>query len=166
MNHISTINFENVTEQEAISYSVREAARAIVYDADRKIALLHVTKDNYYKLPGGGIETGENKQEALERECKEEIGCDIQIFHDLGIVIEYRSKNKLKQTSYCYLASVVGEKEIPQMTESEIRDGFQVIWVPITEAINRLQSVQQTTYPGSYMVARDLAFLKIGSQIS
>ncbi|HRH25924.1 MAG TPA: NUDIX domain-containing protein [Candidatus Paceibacterota bacterium] len=166
MHHIQLINFEHIKESEASTYTFREAVRAIVFDANKKIALLHAKKDNYFKLPGGGIEKDEEKIEALKRECREELGCEIDIFCDLGIVTENRSKNKMKHISYCYMAHVIGEKGTPHMTESEIREGFHVIWIPITEAILKLESVTNTTYPGSYMVARDLAFLKIGSHIS
>ena len=40
-------------------YKERRSSRAVVLDGDGKIALLHVTKKNFYKLPGGGVEEGE-----------------------------------------------------------------------------------------------------------
>jgi len=37
-------------------YRMRKAARAAVFDHEGNLALLHVSKHHYYKLPGGGIE--------------------------------------------------------------------------------------------------------------
>lgn len=79
MKQLALINPENSTEEEVKTYQVREAARAIVLDENNMIALLHVSRDGYYKLPGGGIEDSEDPVDALKRECREEIGCEIEV---------------------------------------------------------------------------------------
>jgi hypothetical protein len=48
MKEIKLINPENTSEEEVKKYPVREASRAVVVDREGKIALLHVTKDNYF----------------------------------------------------------------------------------------------------------------------
>ena len=53
----------------------RKAVRAVVFDNENKVALINVSKHNYYKLPGGGIENFESVEDALRRECLEEAGC-------------------------------------------------------------------------------------------
>src|SRR3990167_2065115 len=78
----------------------REAARAIVFDKDNNIALLHATNKSYHKLPGGGVEKGEDIIQALKREVLEEIGCEIDSIKELGIIEEYRNKFSLHQLSY------------------------------------------------------------------
>ena len=98
MKTIKLINPENVSEEEVKKYRVREAGRAVVVDENGMIALLHVTKENYYKLPGGGIEDTEDKMIALKRECKEEIGCDVEVIGEVGTIVEYRKICTLKQT--------------------------------------------------------------------
>ena len=50
MKDLGLLNPENVSEEEARTYPVREAVRAVVIDNEDKIALLHVSKRNYYKL--------------------------------------------------------------------------------------------------------------------
>ena len=72
-------------------YKLRNAARAVIFDTDKKVALLHATKKSYHKLPGGGIEDGEDMQAALKRELLEEIGCEANNLRDLGIIEEYRN---------------------------------------------------------------------------
>jgi hypothetical protein len=50
MKQLAIINPEHVSEEEVKTYATREAARAIVIDAEGKIALLHVSNKGYYKL--------------------------------------------------------------------------------------------------------------------
>lgn len=39
-----------------------------------------MTLPNYWEFPGGKIEKGETKEEALKREIQEELGCMIEVF--------------------------------------------------------------------------------------
>jgi len=38
-----------------------------------------MTLPNYWEFPGGKIEEGESKEEALKREIDEELGCEIEV---------------------------------------------------------------------------------------
>lgn len=161
MKLIKLINPENVSEEEVKDYRTREAGRAVVFDNDNKVALLHVTNENYYKLPGGGVEEGEDKMMALYRECHEEIGCDIEVVSEIGFIIEYRKIFNLKQTSHCFLAKVKGPKGKPDFTDSEKEKGFEVVWLSYGEAISVLNKSIATSVEGNdYIVPRDLAFLE------
>lgn len=161
MKELAIINPENVSEEEVSTYRTREAARAVVFDADGKIALLHVIKKNYYKLPGGGLDEGEDVMTALRRECQEEIGCDVEVIGEIGSIIEYRKIFTLKQTSYCYVAKVVGEKGKPNFTGSEVEDGFKEVWLSYDDAEHALAESSATDYEGSsYIVPRDVLLLR------
>ena len=161
MKQLKLINPENVSEEEVKNYSVREAVRAVVFDEDKKVALLYVSKENYYKIPGGGIEYGEDKVKALLRECQEEIGCDVEFINEIGFIVEYRRIFNLKQTSYCYLAKVKGQKGTSSFTDSEKEDGFEQLWLPYDEALKTLAESKATSVEGSaYIVPRDTTFLK------
>ncbi len=161
MKLLKTINPQNATPEEFNKYAKREASRAIVIDEDNNIAILHVTNEKYYKLPGGGIENDEDKEFALKRECLEEIGCEIEIVDEIGSIVEHRKMFKLNQTSYCYLARIKGEKGSPQFTQEELDEGFEQLWVPYEQA---LALVSNNIAPGleghSYIVPRDAFFLK------
>lgn len=113
MKLIRTIQFKDLGIEEVDKFEVRRAARAVVFDNDKNIGILYVSKYNYHKLPGGGLEDSETIEEALKRECLEEIGCSVEIIGELGEIIEYRDKWSLKQHSYCYLANIVREKKPP-----------------------------------------------------
>lgn len=161
MKLIKIINPEDVSEEEVKSYRTREAGRAVVFDVENNLALLRVSKENYYKLPGGGIEEGEDKMIALYRECKEEIGCDIEVIKELGFIVEYRKIFTLKQTSHCFLAKVKGPKGKPDFTDSEKEKGFEVVWLPYNEALKALNEGKASSIEGgSYIVPRDIAFVE------
>lgn len=147
-------------------YRERRAARALVFDEAGKIALLHVAKRNYHKLPGGGIEAGEDIERALQRELQEEIGCSAKNIRELGVVEEYRQKFSLHQISYCYLAELDGAKGNPHPEESELADGFQPVWLSLEEAIDILESERRVDdYEGRFICRRDLTFLRAGEEL-
>ncbi|MDP3957796.1 MAG: NUDIX domain-containing protein [bacterium] len=161
MKEILLLNPENVSDKEVSTYEIRESSRAVVIDGDGLIALLHVSKDGYYKLPGGGFEGSENPLMALARECKEEIGCEVAVVNEIGVVTEYRKKFNLKQISYCYIAKVVGEKRPPEFDAGEREHGFAVAWLKYNEVVEALEKSDIQSYEGGlYIVPRDKAILE------
>lgn len=161
MKQLLLLNPEHVSEQEAAKYKRRDAARAVVADPDGKYALLYVGAEKYYKLPGGGIKNTENVEEALRRECKEEIGTDIEITGEVGTIVEYRKIFALRQTSYCYHARMKGTKRESSFTDDERAHGFEVRWFPFDEALHALETCTPMGPEGKwYIVPRDIAFLK------
>ncbi|NTV41488.1 MAG: NUDIX domain-containing protein [Candidatus Moranbacteria bacterium] len=139
---------------------IRNAARAVVFDGENKIAILHVSKHGYHKLPGGGVEDGEDIEKALEREIKEEIGSQIEVTGEIGRIIEHKDAQNLKQQSFCWLAKLVRKKGQSDFTEEELGDGFGVMWVSLDEAIEIIKNDQPNNYDGKFIVIRDLCFLK------
>lgn len=64
----------------------RLSSHAIITNVEGKILLLKATYTNKaWGLPGGSLEPGETIHEALYRECKEELGVDIEILYLSGI---------------------------------------------------------------------------------
>ncbi len=159
MSFIATINPEHISDAVVATYSVRQAARAVVLDRDGRIALLHVARHDYYKLPGGGIEPGEDIATALIRECQEEIGCNIFVGESLGEVHEFRSRFLQHQISYCFMAQVEGEIGKPDFTPEEVADGFTLGWYTLEEARMILHSQSPTEYVGQFIALRDSAIL-------
>ena len=143
-----------------IAYKLRKASRSIVLNDSQKIALLYVSKNNYHKLPGGGIEAGEDIKTALNREVMEEAGVKINILGEIGTIIEYRNKHELLQISYCYYSEVKGDIKKPSFTEEETNNGFQLKWVALDEAISILENDKPDNYLGKFIQSRDLLFLK------
>lgn len=147
------------------SFRTREAARAIVFDADGKVALLYVGKHNYHKLPGGGIDSGEDIHTALARELMEEIGCSASVTGEVGEIIEHRNQFELIQKSYCFTATVSSKNGQPDFTEKEIDEGFSIVWADnLVSAIELLENDTPKNYEGEFIRIRDLAFLRTINQ--
>lgn len=141
-----------------LSYRERHACRAIVIDDDNNIAIMQINSDNYHKVPGGGIEEGESNEQALRREVSEEAGCEIEILDEIGEIVELRDFSNLRQFSYCYLAKVVGAKGEHAMTEGEKAEGMELIWIPVDEAIAKMQNDHPSRPQRMMMSRRDLLF--------
>jgi 8-oxo-dGTP pyrophosphatase MutT (NUDIX family) len=165
MKHLLTIHESDIFPEKqnlnSENFRIRHAARAIVFNKKAEVALLQATTYNYHKLPGGGVEDGENMELALERELLEEIGCRVDITREIGEIIEFRDKWEMKQTSHCYLAKQVGKQQAPQFTQSETEEGFEIIWASnLSAAIKLLEQDQPQNYDGLFIQQRDIKFLK------
>jgi 8-oxo-dGTP pyrophosphatase MutT (NUDIX family) len=143
----------------------RKAVRAVVFDDENKVALINVVKYNYYKLPGGGVEESEQDEDALQRECLEEIGCRVEIVSEIGRVLEHRNKIGTDQESFCFLANLSGEKGKPNLVGYEITDGFKTVWVDIDECIKLVENSKPTSYDGPFIKIRDIVFLKAAKKL-
>ena len=71
MRELFVIDKKNYKENGTVGR--RPSVRGIVIK-DGKIAMMHSLKYDYYKLPGGGIEEGEQLEDTLIREVREESG--------------------------------------------------------------------------------------------
>ena len=145
----------------------RRAARAVIFDNKNQVAMLHVSKDDYYKLPGGGVDKGETIIQALRRECLEETGCKIKNIKELGRIDEFRYFYAFKQISYCFSAQVSGVKGKLFFTDDEIAAGFKLKWMSLLKAIKLMEKAKISSPTGRVINKRDLTFLKavFGKQI-
>ncbi len=64
----------------------RLSSHAVITDAEGQILLLRASYGNKaWGLPGGALEPGETIHDALLRECREELGRDVQVIHLTGV---------------------------------------------------------------------------------
>ena len=130
----------------------RPSARAVVIREGR-VAMVYSQKFRHYKFPGGGIEPGESREAALQREAREEAGLvlDMETIRPYGFVhrIERGDAEPLfLQDNFYYLASAVAT--VPQELDGyEAAEGYTLRWVEPGEAIQKnkaLTSVYKRKY--------------------
>ena len=151
-------------EEKGVKYKIRKSARAVLFDGD-KIAILHVSKYGYHKLPGGGVKKEENLIDGLKREILEETGCTAEIKDEIGLIIEYRDEFEQIQISYCYFAKVIHNHQEQNFTEKEKSHGFVLKWTDIDTAISFIKNSKPTDYMGKFVITRDLIFLNKAKEL-
>lgn len=157
---ISDLDFDPNHKMSSIDgYKIRKSSRGIIIN-NGKIALPNITKYNYHKLPGGGINTNETISEAFKREVMEETGCNCEILDQSGIIIEWRDKYKLLQISYVFLGKVIGEVGENKLEQDEIDEGFTLDWIPIEKVDEILDGDGATNYEGKFIQIRDRSIYK------
>jgi 8-oxo-dGTP diphosphatase len=73
--------------------NVRVSVKAIiVVDGRLLVTRNRDAEGDFFLLPGGGQEHGESLPDALRRECREEIGVDVEV-HDVRLVRDYIGRN-------------------------------------------------------------------------
>jgi len=140
----------------------REACRAVIFDENNMMPILFVATENYHKLPGWWIETGEDKIMALTRELKEETWCEVEITKEIGIVIE--SNSTWKQISYCYIGTIIKKSE-HDFTDGEKEKWYELQRASIDDAIQQIKSDISKTETSKRILPRDLAILEKAKEI-
>lgn len=129
---------------------VREGARGIVRREDGKIAVFNKKVKNEYKLPGGGIDEGEDPEVAFRREVLEETGCEISDIEFLGITKELKSLDNFQQISYVFVANVVSQNKELNLTEKEKAEGAEMLWLKPEEALEKVEGCKSEIKASSY----------------
>lgn len=139
MRHLKTTIDPSLEDIEKNSFK-REASRAIVL-RDSDILLLFTARYEDYSLPGGGIDSGEDKITGLMRELKEETGAqNVRNIREFGRYDEHRPWHKpgfdsVHMISYCYYCDIDEELLSPEFEAHEISNGMSVHWINIHRAI-------------------------------
>jgi ADP-ribose pyrophosphatase YjhB (NUDIX family) len=146
-----------------LSYISRYGARGVLRDrSSSNVGMMHMTTANLYKLPGGGIDAGEQPRDAFLREILEETGYEAEITHELGFIEEHKRKNGFMQYSYCYVADANRDTGKTKLSLSERRLGMTVAWMPLRDAIEAMERSYRECgdYSKRFMLLRDWKILE------
>ncbi len=149
------------------NYLVRRTVKAIVFDDSGKIALLANRMNDYLLLPGGGVEKKEIAIDAIERECREEICCGIEIQGSMGTVIDLRDRTGEKCITHCYFGKAKRTEPCDDPTATEKEIGQFVLWLDVDQVrdafarqVADVETGQCVFYNTAFNIVRDAEFLK------
>lgn len=145
---------------------VRNSARSIII-VDKKVAMIHSLKYDYYKFPGGGIEKDETPVDAVIRETREEAGLVVkpETVKEYGYVHRVQKSDSddtecFVQDNYYYLCQVE-EKTISQcLDDYEADEKFVLEFVDPQTAIMKNKGIDQD-YHQSLMREREARILEM-----
>jgi ADP-ribose pyrophosphatase YjhB (NUDIX family) len=145
----------------------RVTGKSIILDSDGNIALVGNLVNDFYLLPGGGVEDGESIEDGVVRECLEEVGCNVTLGDLIGIIEDFRLRDSKHCITHCYCSKVIGDKTTQQLTSEEEKNGMHVKWISPEDALIifekqkvQLENGEVTFYNTGFNILRDLAFLK------
>lgn len=125
--------------------NTRLVVRAIVLNEEGEMALHRIRRDDafgdqeYYETPGGGVDGGETLTEALKRECLEELGEEVELLQEIGVVYDAYNLIKRQNESHYFLC-----KKLSQGDKHFVSDGDlliqETLWVSVEEGAKLLQS--------------------------
>ena len=87
----------------------RVVARALVMNEQGLFALHRLAGTdtigdrNYYETPGGGVDEGESIIDAVARECREEIGFDVEVIEEIAVVHDFYNVISRKNENHYFL---------------------------------------------------------------
>lgn len=140
-----TIDLKNYSEENPIFK--RTAARGIISKGDEY--LLIFSKYGDYKFPGGGVDRGEQLEDTLVREVKEETGYQVirRSIKKYGQVLERRKgqhglplqgkEDVLVMDSHYYFCEIGAEAGSRNLDDYEKEYDYQIVWMTLPEAIKK-----------------------------
>ena len=129
--------------QKALKESENDLGKAV--DILRKKGIAKAAKRTkqdliYWAIPGRGVEETETRENALTRECKEELGVDVRI-GNLILELDSEKPETIGQTEYFYLTNIIGGKigsgKGPEFQRDSIYIGeYDIEWKDINSLDN------------------------------
>lgn len=121
---------------------MRISSRCILIE-DSNVLLIYRERDGekYYVFPGGGIEECETKEDCIKRECKEELGIDIEI---KKYVYEVKGKDFIQH--FFLVKRIDGEIGTGNPEEYDVnrKGGIQI---PMFVSIDKLKDLNVVSPP-------------------
>ena len=105
----------------------REIVRAIVVDDAGTFYFVHAERDDDFgrsiliETSGGGVEPGEDFQDAIRRELREELGAEVTVLREIGLVSDYYNLIHRHNLNHYYLCRALSFHE-RALTEQEVHD--------------------------------------------
>ena len=148
----------------------REIVRGIVFDEEKNFYFVRIHRDDSFgkatliETSGGGVEKGEDLETAMQRELKEELGAEVEILREIGIVSDYYNLIHRHNINHYFLCKALffGEKNLMPY---EIRDfRMESLKLSYEEAIKEYKKCSDTKL-GRLIARREVPVLEEAKKI-
>ena len=143
----------------------RVIARAIVVDGAGNYYFVRAVRDDDFgaatliETSGGGVEPGEAPDEAIRRELREELGAEVEVLGEIGVVSDYYNLIHRHNINHYFLCRALsfGEK---RLTDEEIGQfHLSTLKLSYAEAVAEYER-RATTPLGRLIANRELPVLR------
>ena len=143
----------------------RQIVRAIVFDDQGRFYFMRVRRDDHFgkavliETSGGGVEPGEDLLTAIRRELNEELGAQVEVVAEIGVVSDYYNLIHRHNVNHFYLCKALsfGEKHL---MPDEIND-FHLTTLILTGDEAEAEYARRACTPlGRLIAARELPILR------
>jgi len=142
----------------------RPSARGIIF-RDNKLAVIISKTSGYCKIPGGGVEKGEDNITAMIREVREEAGLIVipETVKEFGYVHRVQKGKRediFIQDNFYYTCQVEDTILEQKLSPSEKEEQFYPCFIPVDEAI-KINKDHLQKDPSCVMTQRELKVMEI-----
>jgi len=164
MKELFLMDMKNYIDKPITIFS-RPSVRAVIIK-DNRLAMIYSTKYDYYKFPGGGINSGETNENALVRETAEEAGLDIIVdsIKEWGHVLvkeKGTDEDLFIQDNFYYFASVRDTLVGRNLDDYEANEGYELRFVSPNVILETNMNHQHNGYNDSTMIKREIKAVEL-----
>ncbi len=155
---------DTIYPKQAITHE-RTTVRAILINHKEEFAFLRVVGEddfgirNHLETLGGGVDDGEDFEEALKRECMEEAGLKVRVIRKLIVITDEYHLLQRRTHSHFYLCELEESGFALNLQDYETMLLKDVKWLTYHQAIVQLES-EHVCNIGQLIHRRDVIALK------
>ena len=142
----------------------RLIARAVLFDDRGYFYFCRIERNDefgngcFIETSGGGVEMGETLIDALQRELKEELGAEVEVLEEIGIVRDYYNLIHRRNINHYFLCRLLSFGQTDRRRD-EIEDlHLSALKVTYDEAVSEYQRCRSMKL-GRLLAARELPIL-------
>ncbi len=134
--------------------------RALIVNQGKLLVVKHSKDFDYYALPGGKLEEGENPLECIKREIKEELGVEVK---EAKLLYVYRwIKENTNEENLEFFFLISGTNEFLEISKNERTHAFEIFemkWIDKDDNTNLLPKIIKEEFKNNGFDLKEVRFI-------